>query len=189
MPCRRSQSLSRSPPFASRCGSAYTPGADWRDDLSLPLAGRSLPGHRQRASALWAGDAGPSLQTAIDLAKDLLIFWVLVELISQTHTLKLCCSALTLVAGALGALSIYQYASGTFKSDHGGFAQASVRQIVGSENLYRLSGPIGDPNCYALILLVVVPLGLAVLRTHLHVALRALVLGAVVLIAAAVLLT
>src|SRR5581483_9029105 len=106
-------------------------------------------------SPLWADAPERALASAVDLAKDLLIFWVLVELISDLRTLKSCCMALTLVAAGLAALSIFQQATGTFTSNYGGFAQASIRQIVGTVNLYRLSGPVGDPNYYALILLVI----------------------------------
>ena len=140
-------------------------------------------------SLFWASAPDVTLTTAFDLAKDLLIFWVLVELIGHVRTLKACCLALTFVAGTLAALSVYQQATATFTSDYGGFAQASVRQIVGTVNLYRLAGPIGDPNYYALILLVVVPAGLALLRTSLHWLTKLLVVGATFTIAGAVLLT
>ena len=141
------------------------------------------------ASALWAEASGPALESAVELAKDILIFWVIVELISDTHTLKQCCVVLTLVAGALGALSTYQHATSTFTSSYGGFAHASIRQIVGAENLYRLAGPIGDPNYYALILLVAAPIGLALLKTSMHLLMKVLIVGAVLLICQGVLLT
>jgi putative inorganic carbon (HCO3(-)) transporter len=140
-------------------------------------------------SVLWASAPDRALTTAIDLAKDLLIFWVLIELIDHLATLKACCLALTLVAGSLAAVSVYQQATGTFTSDYGGFAQASVRQIVGSVSLYRLSGPVGDPNYFALILLVVVPVGLATLRTPLHRVAQLMVIAALTLVVGAVLLT
>jgi O-antigen ligase len=53
----------------------------------------------------------------------------------------------------------------------------------------RVAGPIGDPNFYALILLVTVPLGLALLRTQLPGLLRLSVVAAVAATAATVLLT
>jgi putative inorganic carbon (hco3(-)) transporter len=116
-------------------------------------------------SALWATEPDLSLTALGDLIKNVLIFWVLAELITDTRTLRWCCLILTLVAAALSAISLYQASTQTFASNYAGFAQASLRQIVGSEHLYRLSGPVGDPNYYALILLVVVPLGLCLVRT------------------------
>src|SRR5215472_4824093 len=140
-------------------------------------------------SALWATAPERSLASAEDLAKNLLICWVLIELVSSLSALVACCLALVLTAGALSVLSVYQYVTGTFTSDYGGFAQAEVRQIVDSENLNRLAGPIGDPNFYALILLVTVPLGLALLGSRLHLLVRLAVAVSMVLTAATVLLT
>jgi putative inorganic carbon (HCO3(-)) transporter len=140
-------------------------------------------------SSLWAASPERVLASAGDLAKNLLIFWVLVELMTSLSTLKTCCLALMLVAGSLSSLSVYQYMAGTFTSDYGGFAQAAVRQIVDSKNLYRLAGPIGDPNFYALILLVTIPLGLASLETRLHPLVRLAVVVSIVLTGATVLLT
>jgi O-antigen ligase len=140
-------------------------------------------------SATWAAEPGRAQSTAVDLGKDLLIFWVLVELITSVGILRACCVSLCLVAGALSALSIYQHLTGTFSNAYGGFAQASVRQIVDRVESYRVAGPIGDPNFYALILLVTVPLGLAMLATRLPLVVRGVVGGAVMLTCGAVLLT
>jgi putative inorganic carbon (HCO3(-)) transporter len=140
-------------------------------------------------SAVWANAPDRSLTAAAELAKDLLIFWVLVELISSQSTFKSCCVALTLVAGALSSLSVYQYVTGTFASDYGGFAQASVHQIVDTVNLYRVAGPIGDPNFYALTLVVTVPVGLALLRSRLQPLVRLAVTAALFLTGGTVLLT
>jgi O-antigen ligase len=84
---------------------------------------------------------------------------------------------------------VYQYLTGTFTADYGGFAQATVRQIVDGVNLYRLAGPIGDPNFYALILLVTVPLGLALVASQLHPLARLAVAASIVLTGTTVLLT
>jgi putative inorganic carbon (HCO3(-)) transporter len=140
-------------------------------------------------SALWAVDPQRTVGGAAELAKNLLIFWVAVELIRSLRVLTACCLALVLSAGALSAISVYQYVTGTFTSDYGGFAQADVRQIVDNVNLYRLAGPIGDPNFYALILLVTVPLGLALLASTRRPFVRLVVASGVVLTAATVLLT
>jgi O-antigen ligase len=140
-------------------------------------------------SALWATAPDRSLSSAGDLAKNLLICWVLIELMSSLNPLVAGCLALVLVSGALSLLSVYQYVTGTFTSDYGGFAQAEVRQIMDSENLYRLAGPIGDPNFFALILLVTVPVGLALLGSRLHLLVRLAVAVSIILTSAAVLLT
>jgi O-antigen ligase len=140
-------------------------------------------------SVLWSASMERALSAAIDLSKNLLIFWVLVEFLRRQNTFKAACVALVLVAGVLSMISVHQYVTGNFSSDYGGFAQSSVRQIVDSVHSQRLAGPIGDPNFYALILLVTVPLGLAVLRTRLPSLLRLGVAAAVATTAATVLLT
>ena len=60
----------------------------------------------------------------------------------------------------MGTVSVYQYYTKTFSNDYGGFGQAEVMQIVGATNDYRISGVIGDPNFYAQIMVVLVPLAL-----------------------------
>jgi O-antigen ligase len=140
-------------------------------------------------SVLWSASMERALSAAIDLSKNLLIFWVLVEFLRRQNTFKAACVTLVLVAGVLSMISVHQYVTGNFSSDYGGFAQSSVRQIVDKVHSQRLAGPIGDPNFYALILLVTVPLGLAVLRTRLPRLLRLGVAAAVATTAATVLLT
>jgi O-antigen ligase len=140
-------------------------------------------------SVLWSTAPDRALSAAIDLSKNLLIFWVLVELLYRHTTYKAACLALVLVAGALSVVSMHQYFTGNFSSDYAGFAQSPVRQIVNSLHSQRLGGPIGDPNFYAVVLLVTVPIGLALLRAQLPSPLRLGVAAAVAGTAATVLLT
>jgi putative inorganic carbon (hco3(-)) transporter len=68
----------------------------------------------------------------------------------------------TLVAAGLflGAVSVFQYLTGTFANAYGGFAQANVQNIAGASEGYRIGGPIGDPNFFAQIMVVLVPLAM-----------------------------
>ena len=68
--------------------------------------------------------------------------------------------ALLLAGILMGTISVYQYYTKTFTNDYGGFAQAEIMQIVGASNDYRISGPIGDPNFFAQIMVALVPLAL-----------------------------
>jgi len=140
-------------------------------------------------SVLWGDVTDGALNTAVELIKNLLIFWVLVELLRSQPAYKAACIALVLVAGALSLLSIHQFVTGNFSSDYAGFAQSPVRQIVDQLHSQRVAGPIGDPNFYALILLVTVPLGLALLHTQLPGLLRLSLLAALAATAGTVLLT
>ena len=60
----------------------------------------------------------------------------------------------------MGTLSVYQYLTGTYANDYWGFARASLMNIVGQTNDYRISGPYGSPNVYSQIMIVLVPLAL-----------------------------
>jgi O-antigen ligase len=72
-----------------------------------------------------------------------------------------------LIAGALmGTLSLYQQVTGTFDNPYWGFAQVMGKGFTAAETLQgdvtqaRVSGPIGEKNRYAQIMMVLVPLGL-----------------------------
>ena len=57
-------------------------------------------------------------------------------------------------------MSIYQYLTGTFLNQYWGLAQTKYMNIVGETNGYRISGPVGDPNFFAMIMVALVPFGL-----------------------------
>jgi hypothetical protein len=74
---------------------------------------------------------------------------------------------LLLVGLFLGGLSAYQQITHTYHRDYAGFAQTGGEGFdTGEENLQgsveqaRLSGPIGEKNRYAQIMLMLVPIGL-----------------------------
>jgi putative inorganic carbon (hco3(-)) transporter len=72
-----------------------------------------------------------------------------------------------LVGGALiGGLSLYQQLTGTFDNPYWGYAQVIGNPFTTGETLqgnltqYRVSGPIGEKNRYAQVMLMLVPVGL-----------------------------
>jgi len=67
---------------------------------------------------------------------------------------------LVLVGGILGSVSVFQYLTSSFTNDFWGFGTAVVENIVGGTNDYRLSGSLGDPNLFAMVMVVLVPLAL-----------------------------
>jgi O-antigen ligase len=60
----------------------------------------------------------------------------------------------------IGMISVHQYVTGNFENTYGGFAQAEFMQIIGETNDYRLSGPVGDPNFFAQVMVVLALLGM-----------------------------
>ena len=67
-----------------------------------------------------------------------------------------------MVAGGalLAALTAFQFLTGSFGTSFLGFGQAAVQNIVGGVDDVRISGPIGDPNFYAQLLVMLTPLAL-----------------------------
>jgi len=58
----------------------------------------------------------------------------------------------------LATLSVVQVVTGSFDTAFGGFAQSAVQNIYAQTDDVRVSGPIGDPNFYAQLLVMLVPL-------------------------------
>ena len=112
------------------------------------------------ATMLYAEDTGRVQYGFISYVKDALIAVIVVAFIRSPQTLRRSVWALLAAGIFLGTLTTIQQLTGTFDTTYWGFARASVQNIVGSSNDYRIAGPIGDPNFYAQILLVLVPLAL-----------------------------
>jgi len=89
----------------------------------------------------------------------------------------------------MAGLTVAQAATGTFSSSYLGFAQAPVRQVVGIHNSFRSAGPIGDPNFYALVLAVLVPVALMRLRDETRPVLRFVAGATTLLLIAGIVLT
>lgn len=93
-------------------------------------------------------------------AKDVVIAILITILLDRGETFRRVIWSLLAAGIFLGTLSVVQYLTGSFQNNYWGFAQAPILNIVGDINDYRVSGPIGDPNFYAQIMVVLVPLGL-----------------------------
>lgn len=98
------------------------------------------------------------------VVEGLLIYTVMTNVVRTLADLRLAVWVLLIVGGLLGALSIHQQATDSFGFDYGGFAQVSQASIDAgpddSGGQPRLSGPIGEKNRYAQIMVVLLPLGL-----------------------------
>ena len=110
------------------------------------------------SSLLYASDYATAASTVSDFAKNGIVTLLLVVLIQSPTRFR--GVIWTLVAAGIftGSISVFQYFTGTFTHTYGGFGQAQIQNIVTGTDDYRISGPIGDPNFYAQILVVIVPL-------------------------------
>jgi putative inorganic carbon (hco3(-)) transporter len=125
-------------------------------------------------SLLYAKDFNTAYNTASDFAKNGVITVLLVILIQQRSVFR---TALWVIVAAgifTGSISVFQYLTKTFTNIYWGFGQAQILNIVTGVDDFRISGPIGDPNFYAQILVVIVPLAFHFMTTEKKIILRAL---------------
>jgi putative inorganic carbon (hco3(-)) transporter len=93
-------------------------------------------------------------------AKDALIALVVVLLLKKPHQFRYVIYTLLFIGIFIGTISVHQYVTHNYTSDYGGFAVAEYMNIVGETNGYRLSGPVGDPNFFAQVMVVLSLLGI-----------------------------
>jgi O-antigen ligase len=85
----------------------------------------------------------------------------------------------------LGTISFYQQLTGTFNNNYWGFAQVDLFSSAGP----RLTGPIGDPNFYAQIMVVLLPLAIDRIWNEKHLFLKSLAIWALFVSALTVVFT
>lgn len=102
------------------------------------------------------------------LTEGLLLYLLVVNVVRTPQALRGATWALLLAGCLLGGVPLFQQLTGTFENDYGGFAQTGDEPGfdtgTGDDPQLRLSGPIGEKNRYAQIMLMLVPLALYRLR-------------------------
>lgn len=109
-------------------------------------------------SVLYAGNSTVALKVAIQTVKSGIFAYVITILIKNKEAFRLAIWALLVTGIILGSISVYQYFTGTYSNDYWGYAVSSFDNIVGRSNGYRMGGPVQDPNYFAQLMLVLVPL-------------------------------
>jgi O-antigen ligase len=111
-------------------------------------------------SLLYAPDQQAVTDSLSNFVKDALIALVVVALLKKPHQFRNVIYTLLVVGVFIGTISVHQYVTRSFTNTYGGFAVAEYMQIVvGQANDYRLSGPVGDPNFFAQVMVVLALLG------------------------------
>jgi O-antigen ligase len=90
-----------------------------------------------------------------------IIFVLVVALIGKEHDLRRSIWALLAAGGLVGAVSLFQFATGTFGNTYLGIATPQVRNIVADINDYRLSITGLGHNESAQLMVVLVPLAVS----------------------------
>jgi O-antigen ligase len=107
------------------------------------------------------------------LFEGLLLFVLFTNAIRTPEVLRRVLWAVTLAGAGLGTLVAYQQLTGSYSTDFGGFAQLDADGLgfytdgfrgEGAARQKRIGGPIGEPNRWAQIMLVLVPIALFQVR-------------------------
>ncbi|MGE5422666.1 MAG: hypothetical protein ACM3QW_05345, partial [Ignavibacteriales bacterium] len=100
------------------------------------------------------------------VVEGLVLYFLVINTVRTPDLLNRVVWTLLIAGGLIGALSLYQQVTGTFNNSYGGFAQVSGKPFTAEESLGgnvtqpRVSGPIGEKNRFAQIMLMLVPLGM-----------------------------
>jgi len=141
------------------------------------------------SSLLYASDTTLVSESLNDIVKDVFIAFIVIVLLNSGARLRGVVWSLLIAGIFMGTISVYQYLTGTFGNYYWGFAQSSYMQYAGTQEGYRIMGPVGDPNFYAMVMLVLVPLALERLLDESSRPLRLMALWALTVIALTVVFT
>lgn len=147
------------------------------------------------SSALSVNPHAATEWTLIYVTEGIVLVVLLVNAVRTTGELRACIWAILLAGAVMGALSVVQETTGDYDNNYGGFAQIHEtgftveKDISGKEVRPRLTGPVGEQNRYAQVLVVLVPLAFLQMRSAVGRGARTIAAVAGVLIAAGVLLT
>ena len=116
----------------------------------------------QLVSTIFARDV-PATSEAVGvfMLEGLLLYILITNTVRTPTMIRSIIWVLLVVGGLLGALSLWQEITETYKNAYFGFAQTeSAITGVTETGIARLAGPIGEKNRYAQIMLMVVPLAI-----------------------------
>lgn len=119
------------------------------------------------SSTIVASDQLVADQRCLELSKALILHCLVVVLIKGQKELKTAIWTLFGAASLLAGLGVWQALTGRYHHEWGGLARVKYAQIYDTVFEPRIAGPLGDPNFFAQILLLALPVGLfAALRGH-----------------------
>jgi len=116
----------------------------------------------QLASTALAQDPALADARVAEGAKAFGLFVLVVLLVRSRKRLRMAVWTLLGTGSLLAALGLIQEVTGNFRDEYGGLARIKDAHIYGDVFEPRIAGPLGDPNYFAQILLMLVPLALMV---------------------------
>jgi putative inorganic carbon (HCO3(-)) transporter len=111
-------------------------------------------------SLTYARDYTRSYDAVSDFLKDGAIAIMIVMILQNDKIFRNVAWTMVATGAFLGTISVYQYITGSYSNNFWGFGQAAMSNIAGSTESYRIAGPFYDPNAYAQLMVVFVPLAL-----------------------------
>lgn len=102
----------------------------------------------------------PTLEKLTEQVRDMSTVVVLALSLTSRDRLILAIKLTVLSMGIVAMLGVGQYLTGSFDQNMFGLSQASMKQIAGSIQQWRISGALPDPNYYGQVLAMTLPLAL-----------------------------
>jgi putative inorganic carbon (hco3(-)) transporter len=113
-------------------------------------------------SSIWATETASADARLAEVLKSVIICILVGSVAAASRTLRTAASAIALTAATLGAISLLQVTTGWLDPALGGLLDLETGTIYGSHAAPRAAGPpVSDPNFYARILLIALPLSAA----------------------------
>ena len=146
------------------------------------------------AAALIRGIPAEFEEIELFVTEGIIIFVLVTNVVRTLRTLRQVVWALLIAGALMGALSVHQAVTESYDSNYAGFAQVYGRALeedeVDEEDTQpRASGPVGEKNRYAQVMLVLVPLALLMMWNERRRWLKFATGGIALLILTAVVLT
>jgi hypothetical protein len=130
----------------------------------------------QLVSALASGDAaGSTEEVNLFATQGFLLYIALTNALHNVQMVRVATWTIVIVGAMMASISVFQQVTNTFENEYFGFAQTGTVGLSRSVGLSdesgqtvnvteyrqaRASGPIGEKNRYAQVLIVLIPLGL-----------------------------
>ena len=111
-------------------------------------------------SLFYAGDALRAQEGLFAFLKDAIITVMLVLLIQNKEDFRMAAWGFLFAGILLGTIAVVQYLTGSFSNDYWGLAESDLMNIVSGVEGYRIMGTYGDPNFFAQVMLVIIPVAL-----------------------------
>jgi putative inorganic carbon (hco3(-)) transporter len=110
-------------------------------------------------STTWADDPWLADDRVVKAVKNLLVYGVVAVLAASWRALRRGLATLAIAGALLATISVAQIATG-IHAELGGLTQIVHANIYGEQEDARAAGPLGDPNYYGQMLIVVIPMAL-----------------------------